>query len=423
MKQSLFTTTLDNGIVLLGEALPDLESVALALHAPAGAIHDGPGRCGLATLAGEMCLRGAGPRTSRQIVEALEGAGVQWSQGVSTTHASFSGAMVARTLPDALPVFADILRRPTLPDEEFEPARQMVLQALAGTEDDPGHRTMLALRELHYHAPWGQPPEGLTADVERLTIADVRAFTAAHLRPPGLIIAIAGRIDWPDFVARAAALFGDWEPGPEPVVPRGERGPRFRHVPHDSQQTHVALAWSAPPYRDDASHEASAALGILGGGMSSRLFTEVREKRGLCYSVAAGYQTQRDFAAAVCHAGTTAARAQETLDVILAEIGRLPGTITADELDRIKARVKSTLVMQEESSAARAGSLGRQWYHLGMIRPLAEEVARYDRLTVAGVEAWLDTQPVFRESALGSAELSIVSLGPEPLEVPHAVSA
>jgi predicted Zn-dependent peptidase len=413
--QSLFTAQLDNGITLVGEALPELESVAIAFHTPAGGIHDGPGRCGLATVTGEMCLRGAGPRTSRQIVEDLEGAGVQWSHAVSTTHMSFSGAMVSRQLPQALPIYADILRRPRLPADEFDPARQMVLQTLAGTEDDPGHRTMLTLRQIHYPAPWGEPAEGLSADVERLTAADVQAFARAHMRPQGTIIAIAGRIDWPDFVARAEQLFGDWQPAPEPTVALGPRGPRIRHVPHESQQTHVALAWSTPPYRSDESYEATAALGILGGGSSSRLFTEVRERRGLCYSVSAGYQTQRDIAMALCYAGTTAARAQETLDVILAEIDRLPGTITQDEVDRIKARTKSALVMQQESSAARAGALARQWYHLGQIRTLAAELARYDRLSVADVEAWLAAQ--------GPKDLSIVSLGQEPLEVPHALSA
>ena len=415
MKQTLLSATLDNGVVLLGESLPGLESVAVAFHAPAGAVHDGPGRCGLATLSGEMMLRGAGRRSSREIVEALEGAGVQWSQSVSASHVSFAGAMVARQLPEALPIYADILRRPRLAADELENARQMVLQNLAGTEDDPAHRTLSALRQLHYPSPWGMPSEGISAEVEPLDLQAVRSFVAAHVRPGGAIIAIAGRIDWDDFVHRVAALFGDWEPGAPPPVRPGTRGPRVRHVPHDSQQTHMALAWSAPPYRSDESYEATAGLAILGGGTSARLFTEVRERRGLCYSVSAGYQTLRDHAAAVCHAGTTAARAQETLDVILAEIGRLPGTITAEELDRVKARAKSGLVMQQESSAARAGALARQWYHLGGVRTLAEELDRYDRLTVGSIEAWLAANPV--------RDLSVVSLGREPLEVPHALSA
>jgi predicted Zn-dependent peptidase len=415
LKQAIFTATLDNGITLLGEHLPHVESAAIAFHVPAGAIHDGPGRCGLATLAGEMCLRGAGERSSRQIVETLEGAGIQWSQGVSSSHASFAGAMVARQLPVALPVYADILRRPRLPADELEPARQMVLQNLAGVEDDPAHRVMTALREMHFPAPWGMPSEGVSADVERLGIAAVRDFVAAHVGPAGMIVAIAGRIEWDDFVRRAAELFGDWEPGTAAPVATGPRGPRLRHVPHDSQQTHVALAWSAPPYRSDESYEATAALAILGGGSSSRLFTEVRERRGLCYSVSSGYQTHREFAMALGYAGTTAARAQETLDVMLAEIDRLPGTITADEVERVKARAKSGLVMQQESSAARAGAIARQWYHLGRVRTLAAELDRYDRLTVEAIESWLASRP--------PRDLTVVSLGREPLEVPHDVSA
>jgi predicted Zn-dependent peptidase len=415
LKQTLFSATLDNGITILGEELPDVESVAIAFHAPAGAVHDGPDRSGLATLSGEMCLRGAGERSGRQLVEALEAAGVQWSQAVSSSHASFSGAMVARQLPTALPVYADIVRRPRLPDDQLEAARQMVLQNLAGIEDDPGHRVMTALRQMHFPTPWGAPSEGLTADVERLGIAEVRDFVSAHVRPAGMIIAIAGRIDWGDFVGRIEDLFGAWRSGGPEVVATGPRGLRLRHVAHDSQQTHVALAWSAPPYRSDDSYEATAALAILGGGSSSRLFTEVRERRGLCYSVSSGYQTHRDFAMALGYAGTTAARAQETLDVMLAEIDRLPGTITGDEVERVKARAKSGLVMQQESSAARAGAIARQWYHLGHVRTLAEELARYDRLTVDSIEAWLAAAP--------PRDLSVVSLGREPLEVPRALSA
>lgn len=415
LKQTLFSTTLDNGIVLLGEELPGLESVAVAFHSPAGAIHDGEGRCGLATLSGEMMLRGAGRRSSRQIVEDLEGAGVQWAQAVSMSHTSFSGAMVARQLDDALPIYADILRQPLLADDELENARQMVLQNLAGTEDDLAHRAILSLREIHYPSPWGKPSEGLSGDVERLGVEDVRQFVSGHVRPGGTIIAIAGRITWDTFVARIEQLFGDWTTGGVAAVKTGARGPRVRHVPHDSQQTHIALAWSAPPYHSDDSYEATAALAVLGGGSSSRLFSEVREQRGLCYSVSAGYQTHRDSAMALCYSGTTAARAQETLDVMLAEIRRLPGTIQEGELERVKARAKSALVMQQESSAARAGAIARQWYHLGKVRTLAEELERYDRLSVRSIEEWLAKHPI--------SDLSVVSLGREPLEVRDAVSA
>ncbi|MBT6918344.1 MAG: insulinase family protein [Planctomycetaceae bacterium] len=421
MKQTLQTATLDNGITLLGEFLPGVESVSVSFHVAAGSLCDSVmhsptnrSRCGLATLTGELMLRGAGNRNSKQLVASLDNAGVQWSQSVSMSHGSFAGAMVSRQLPESLEIYADILRRPLLDKQQFDPARQVVLQNLAGTEDDPTHRTMLALRKAHYPSPWGLPSEGTTVDVNNLQHSDVQEFVNRFIQPQDMIISVAGRLDWLEFTNQMDSLFGDWQgQSREPVI-NGERGKKICHVPYDSQQTHIALAWDVPPYRNPDSLQATAALAVLGGGSSSRLFTEVREKRGLCYSVSAGYQTQRDIAAAMAYSGTTADRAQETLDVMLHEIASLPGTITNEELDRVKARAKSGLVMQQESTAARAGAMARQWFHLGRIRSLAEDLERLDNLTVESIEHWLAQNPL--------TEVTTVFLGRNPLEVPDAVS-
>ena len=421
MKQTLQTATLDNGIILLGEFLPGVESVSVSFHVAAGSVCDsfatdetGRSCCGLATLAGELMLRGAADRDSKQLVAALDNAGVQWSQSVSMSHGSFAGAMVARQLPDSLKIYADILRRPLLDQHQFDPARQVVLQNLAGTEDDPTHRTMLALRKAHYPSPWGFPSEGTSADVSELVHSDVKHFVSTFVQPQDMIISVAGQLDWPEFVQQIEDLFGDWQGQPPPPISLGGRGEKICHVPHDSQQTHIALAWDVPPYRDPDSLQATAALAVLGGGSSSRLFTEVREKRGLCYSVSAGYQTQRDIAAAMAYSGTTADRAQETLDVMVHEIATLPGTITEDELARVKARAKSSLVMQQESTAARAGAMARQWFHLGRVRTLAEDLQRLDELSVESIENWLANNPL--------EDITTVFLGRDPLEVPDAIS-
>lgn len=421
MNQTLQTATLDNGITLLGEFLPSVESVSVSFHVAAGSLCDSlmnhtnnRSCCGLATLTGELMLRGAGNRNSKQLIASLDNAGVQWSQSVSMSHGSFAGAMVSRQLPESLKIYADILRRPLLDKNQFDPARQVVLQNLAGTEDDPTHRTMLALRKSHYPSPWGLPSEGTSADVHNLQHSDVQAFVTRFIQPQDMVISVAGRLDWLEFTKQIDGLFGDWQGQSHEPVTNGDRGNKTCHVPYDSQQTHIALAWDVPPYRDPDSLQATAALAVLGGGSSSRLFTEVREKRGLCYSVSAGYQTQRDIAAAMAYSGTTADRAQETLDVMLHEIASLPGTITNEELDRVKARAKSGLVMQQESTAARAGAMARQWFHLGRIRSLAEDLERLDNLTVETVEQWLAQNPL--------TEVTTVSLGRNPLEVPDAVS-
>jgi predicted Zn-dependent peptidase len=150
-------------------------------------------------------------------------------------------------------------------------------------------------------------------------------------------------------------------------------------------------------------------VGVLSGGMSSRLFTEVREKRGLCYSVYASYHTHRDLACVLCYAGTTTPRAQETLDVTLEQLRLLAKGVRPEELDRLKTCVKSSLVMQQESSSARSGAIARDWYHLGRVRTLDEVGELVDALTADSINRYLAEHP--------PEDFTIVTLGSEPLKV------
>jgi predicted Zn-dependent peptidase len=149
---------------------------------------------------------------------------------------------------------------------------------------------------------------------------------------------------------------------------------------------------------------------VLSGGMSARLFTEVREKRGLCYTVYATMHSLKDRGSVLCYAGTSSERAQETLDVTLGELERLADGITADELARLKARVKSGLIMQQESSSARSGAIARDWYHLGRVRTLNEVGRLVDALTEKSISDYLAAHP--------PRDFTIVTLGPEPLRFP-----
>jgi predicted Zn-dependent peptidase len=155
-------------------------------------------------------------------------------------------------------------------------------------------------------------------------------------------------------------------------------------------------------------------VGVLGGGTSARLFTEVRERRGLCYSVYASYHTLRDRGGVFCYAGTSAERAQETLDVTAAELVRLARGIEEHELARLKARIKSSLIMQQESSSSRSASIARDWYHLGRVRSLDEVSALVDGLNSQRINAYLAEHP--------PRDFTVVTLGPDELEVPVGVS-
>jgi predicted Zn-dependent peptidase len=156
-------------------------------------------------------------------------------------------------------------------------------------------------------------------------------------------------------------------------------------------------------------YAAMGAVNVLSGGMSSRLFTHVREERGLCYSVWATYQTFKDRASVIAYAGTTAERAQETLDVTLRELKRLREGVEEDELDRVRAGLKSSLIMAEESTSSRAGSLASDWYYLGRVRSTEEIQKAIDGLTPKAILDHVERHP--------AKDFCIVTLGPQPLKV------
>ena len=402
--------TYANGLVLVAEPMPWLQSAAISWLVPAGCVCEPADRCGLSGFTCEMTLRGAGRRDSRQLVLDLDNLGVERSESVSAAHVSYGGATLAENLPETLAIFADILRRPRLPADQFEAGRQVVLQELRAVEDEPADKVMLELRRRHYPDPWGRSSFGRQQAVEATTIDDIRSFFRRHFRPNGTILGVAGRIAWEPLVDLVGRELGDWEPRPDEPIAEHPGPQGYAHVAFDSAQTQIGIAYASVPYRHPDYFQAWGAVGALSGGMSSRLFTEVRERRGLCYSVAASYHTLRDRGAVLCYAGTGAERAQETLDVTLGELVRLAAGVEEHELERLKARIKNALIMQQESSSARSSSVARDWYHLGRARTLDEIGSLVDGLTSRSINAYLAEHP--------PQDFTVVTLGEEPLEVP-----
>lgn len=188
-------------------------------------------------------------------------------------------------------------------------------------------------------------------------------------------------------------------------------GPRD-HILRETQQIQIALAHPSATVASPDYYRARAAVAILGGYSSARLFTEVREKRGLCYSVYASYESQRARAALLCYAGTSPDRAQQTLDVIISEIQRLGREgIEPEELETMRAGLKSSLIMAQESSMSRSSALASDWYFLGRVRPLEEISAELDDLTPRSVSD-------YAAGFATSAGLTILTLGPTTLSFP-----
>jgi predicted Zn-dependent peptidase len=405
--QMILSHTFPNGLTVLIEPMAEVQSAAFSLMVPAGAVYDHPGREGGASVLTDWIMRGAGPRDSQRLTNDLDNLGLQRNEATGTTHLTFGGATLAENLPEAMRIYADVVRRPHLPEDEFDPARAGAQQALAAIEDEPRQKIMVELRRRCYEAPWGLPPEGSFKGLENLTPEDGRGLFERCVRPADSILGIAGNVHPQAMLDLAAELFGDWDSRPGPSLARGPAGLKRDHIPHESTQTQIGIAYPSVPYGDSGYYEAWALVGVLSGGSSSRLFTEVRERRGLCYSVYATLNSLRDRGTVLGYAGTTVERAQETLDVTLAEILRLKEGIGEDELERCKARAKSSLIMQQESSSSRASAIARDWYFLGRVTTLDEVRREIESLTVPRLMGHLQSHP--------AQDFTILTLGPAPL--------
>jgi predicted Zn-dependent peptidase len=408
VSEPILSHTFPNGLVLVAEPLQSLQSAAFTFLLPSGCVYDPPGRGGLSSFACEMMLRGSGSRDGRQFILDLDNLGIDRNEFVSSAHVGYSGATVAENLPAALAIYADLLRRPHLPAEQMEPCRQTVLLELQAVEDEPAEKVMIELRRSHYPNPWGRPSQGDLEGLEAIALDDIRTHFQQHYSPRGTILGVAGHIEWEPLKDLIGQLLGDWQPQPATTIVEEEATQRRQHIAFDSNQTQIGIAYVSVPYRHPDYFQAWGAVGVLSGGMSARLFTEVREKRGLCYSVYASYHTLRDRGAVFCYAGSSAERAQETLDVTIGELDRLAQGIEDHELNRLKARIKSALIMQQESSSARSSSLARDWYHLGRARTLDEVGGLIDGLSCSSINSYLCEHP--------PRDFTVVTLGSRKLE-------
>jgi predicted Zn-dependent peptidase len=399
-------------MTLLAERMDHVRSATLYFLVPAGCAYDPENQPGLATVLAEMMTRGAGDRDSEQLSLALDNLGVDRGESVGLLNMWFYGGTLARNLPATLDLYADILLRPALPDDELAAAQALALQDIQGLEDSPQDKVMIELRRRYYPAPLNKDKCGTADGVKAVTPRSLRGQYRRLFRPNGTILSVAGKIDWPYLKDQVERLFGRWPHGENVSVAVSPRRGGSGHLPKETQQTQIAMAFPSVTMTAPDYYAARGAVGVLSSGMSSRLFTEVREKRGLCYSVYATHETLKDRGAVLGYVGTRADRAQETLDVMLAELRRLPEGIEGDELDRVKAGLKTSLIMQQESTSARAGSIARDWYYLGRVRSFDEIQGEIDRLSVGAILDHLGKFPLTNPT--------VVTLGPAALSVPPA---
>lgn len=398
---------LSSGMILLGEPMADVESASFYFLLPAGSAYLPDGCCGAGEVINDWLLRGAGQRNSRQLIETLDGLGIHHNTSISAEHLSLSASLEAANVSAALELCSDILIAPLLADDQFEPSRQLALHGLAGLDDDPQQKVRLLTAEQFYPSPYNRPPEGRKDELEKLTAEQCRHIVHGLFDWSQCIFSIAGKYDFQMVCSILEKRFGYLAGTGVQTPAQGICGQRYIHESNEGAQVHIGLMTCVPTIHDKRYYDIMTAVSILSGSMSSRLFTEVREKRGLCYAVGARYKSMKHIAAISGYAGTTPEQAQETLDVILSQFRLLGGGISDSELHRAKIGLKSSLIMQCESSAARAAGVAADYAHLGRVRMLQEIRDGIEAVSVASVLAFLNDNPF--------EDFTVATIGPKPI--------
>lgn len=383
---------LECGALLLVEPMAGVKSCALNWTLPAGAAAEPQGKLGLAGIVAEMVQRGAGGLNSRQHADALDAAGVSRSLDTGVRTSRLGATFVGQDLDKALPLLADMIVRPAMDRDAFDPAQSLAIQELDALTDDPQEWAGVEAMARHLPAPLNRSTYGTREGLEACTHAAAKDFLKAGFVPGGSLIALAGDVDpaLAEDVLNSALTGWSGEAGEPMATGQPQRG--RAHVDDDGAQVQVMVIREAPR---DGTPEAACerlATAVLSGGMSGRLFTEVREKRGLCYAVHAGYTSERETGWLTAYVGTTPERAAESLEVLQAELDRLAtpdGAPTAEEFERARVGLKSRIVFGGESTGARAGAMASDYRKLARCRTLEERVAEIDAVTLDGLCGYL----------------------------------
>jgi len=379
---------LSNGLHVITHAMPHLETVALGIWVKAGARDELPEENGIAHFLEHLAFKGTRRRSAQQIAEEIESSGgeINASTGMETT------TYYARVLkPDwrlALDILADILTESVFDPAELEREREVILQEIAAANDAPDDLVFDLAQAASFGAhPLGRPILGTSELVDSVTRDGIIAWRDRHYCASRMVVAAAGNIDHDQLETACQELLGNLASGTGPTRSRPAFEALHRQAGKPLDQTHVVLSFAAPGYREPEIYALQVLSSLLGGGMSSRLFQEVREKRGLCYSVFSYASAYEDAGQFGIYAATSPSNAQQLIDVTADVMLAAASEVTASEILRARAQLKASLVMNLESASSRADQIARQFLAFGEVPDVNRLIAKIDAVEAGSVGA------------------------------------
>jgi predicted Zn-dependent peptidase len=386
-------TQLASGLTIATDHVPTARSVAIGVWVAVGSRDEPPALSGVSHFLEHLLFKGTPTRTATDISRMVDRVGGDINAFTSKEYTAYYCRMPRRHAGTGVELLGDVLTHSLIADEDLESERQVILEELAMDDDSPDDVALRTLaRQLFGDHGLGRDTAGQRHTVKSLGADDVRQFFAAHYRAGATTVAIAGDVDHDDVVAEVGAAFTDMPSG-DGRIARGAPGPSEHDVEidDDSEQVHLAIGGRSVR-RDDPDREALDVVNhVFGGGLSSRLFDEIRERRGLAYSVYSATSAYADAGAWSVYAGAMPEHAGEVARLVGTELERLvAGAITDDELAIAKGYLTGAYEMGLEDTGARMSRLGGMLATLGRVVPVDTQIARWEAVTHADVRRVLD---------------------------------
>jgi predicted Zn-dependent peptidase len=403
---SIQQSKLANGLTVISHAMAEVETVSLGIWVGAGSRSEARAEHGVAHFLEHMAFKGTARRSARQIAEEIENVGGELNAATSVDSTAYYARVLRKDLPLALDILSDIILSPRFDRIEIGRERDVILQEIAAALDAPDDIAFDLVQEAAFpDQPVGRSILGTVDSVKSFKRANLGSYLAAHYHGPNMVLAAAGAVDHAALMAEAERRLGGFavDPAPQPEPARYAGG--VRRSDKAFEQTHVVLAFEGAAYRHADYFTAQICAGALGGGMSSRLFQEVREKRGLCYSVYAFASGLTDSGMFTIHAAGGPDRAHELFAVIRDELVKAADKgFRPEELARVKAQLKMGLLAGLESSSARAEQLARQILIYGRTLSTEELVEEVERVEAQDLQRLI--------ARMLASPLSLATVGP-----------
>jgi predicted Zn-dependent peptidase len=379
---------LPNGLRVVTERMEGMGSASLGVWVSAGCRHETPEQNGIAHFLEHMAFKGTARRSAVDIAIQIENVGGYLNAYTSRECTAYYARVLAEDVPLAMDLVSDIVLNPVFADSEIAVERGVILQEIGQANDTPDDVIFDWLQEISYPGqPMGRPILGPAERVSAFDADDLRAFTRAHYAPERMILAAAGAVDHDAIMRLAEEAFGALPRGSAPATaPARFVGGELRKSKR-LEQAHLALAFEGPAQTKDEAIAAQVFATALGGGMSSRLFQEAREKRGLCYSIFAQTSAYADTGSLTIYAGTGGAELAGLTDVIVDQLRACADGLSDEEVARARAQMKAGLVMGLENPSNRAERLARSLAVWGRVQTVEEIVAKIDAVDVSATRA------------------------------------